>query len=189
MTAQYEFPRRPIQVSDLGGHLQTGFIPLGLSDWLIISSNDIPAIAVASKNGGKLASDTDPSLARVNAATDKKQRIAWASSSSVEIARDLVYPPDLDDAYPIVFHVLAAMADVTDTPVLSIGFFEGVGDTNAGGDTAAVTGTAVAEYTVTISQVDVGAYPNAVSLSIIPGSHTTDALYVYATWLTYTRRS
>lgn len=186
---QTEYATRPVQIADLSSTQRTGFIPLALGDWRLIASNDIPAIAVASGNAGQLGSDTAPSLKRVNAATDKKQRIAWAASGVVEIAQDFTYPNDLDDTKSVVFHMLAAMAGATDIPVVALGYFEGLGDTSAGGDSAAVTGTAITEYTVTIQASDIGAYPNAASLSLIPAAHTTDILYVYATWLTYQRKS
>jgi hypothetical protein len=178
-----------IGVADLSANLQIGHIPLNLGSWRLIASSDIPAIAVASGNGGQLALDTAPSLKRVNGATDKKLRIAWAAAGVVPITADFAYPADLDDAATIVFHMLAAMAGATDIPVMGVAFFEGVGDTNAGGNTAAVTGVTVTEYTRTIAAVDVGAYPNSASIELTPAAHGTDILYVYATWLTYQRKS
>lgn len=166
--------------------MQKGFIPLPLQSWREIASNDIPNTASV---GGLLTSNTTPILARVNGATDKQLRLAWAASNSDEITfGGIAYPPDLDDAAAVTVHVLAAMAGATDTPVLAISFFEGVGDTNAGGNTAAVTGTAVAKYSVSVAHGDVGAHPKAVTVGITPGAHTTDALYVYAVWMEYTRK-
>lgn len=173
----------------LPSNLRTGFIPLPLGAWRLIATNDIPAIAVASGNGGNLGSDTAPKFKRVNAATDKKIRIEWASSSSIEITQDFVYPPDLDDTATIVVHLLMAMAGTTDTPTIAVGYFEGLGDTNAGGNTAAVTGTTIADYSVTIAASDVGAYPVGASIALTPAAHTTDALYLYSSWATYTRKT
>ncbi len=165
--------------------LKTGYIPLPLTAWRIIATNDIAAKNAA--DGGTISLDTDPTLKRVNAATDKKMRLAWAATSVIEIAFDFVYPPDLDEAANVEVHLLAAMEAANDTPVLGISFFEGVGDTNAGGNTAAITGTSVTEYSVAIAHANVGATPKAASIGIIPAAHGTDALYIYGAWIEYTR--
>lgn len=168
---------------------QTGFREIPLASWRLVATNDVPAIAVASGNGGNLASDTAPKLIRVNTSTDKALRIQWASSSGVEILADFVYPPDLDNSQNVIFHMLAAMGGATDTPTAAVGYWKGVGGSNVGGNTAAITGTTVTEYTVTITSTNVGAYPNKASLQITPGTHTTDALNLYATWLTWTKKT
>ena len=169
-------------------YLGVGYIPLPLGAWRLIESNDIPAIAVASGNGGNLGRDTAPLLERVNAATDKQQRIRYVANGVVEITQQFAYPPDLDDTAPVVVNILANMAGATDTPVLGVNYFEGVGDTNAGGNTAALS-TTVAQKTVSIAAADIGAYPKAATIGIIPAAHANDALHIYATWLTYTRKT
>lgn len=165
---------------------RTGYIPLPLTSWRLIASNDIPA--VGTPDGGIISLDTAPSLKRVNGATDKQLRIAWAAAGVVEITQQFSYPPDLDDAAVVVFNFLGAMAGATDIPVVAVGYFEGVGDTNAGGNSGAVTGTTVAQYTVSIAATNVGAYPKAASVSLTPAAHGTDILYIYNTWVTYTRK-
>lgn len=162
-----------------------GFIPLALADAREVAAN---ATINAAGNGGLLASDTTPILHRVNGATDKALRLNWAASNVDEITWSFVYPPDLDEAQPVEVHILAAMDGASDTPTLGVGYFEGVGDADAGGATAGVTGTAVTEYSVSIAAVDVGTAPKAASVSLIPGSHDTDALYVYAVWIEYGRK-
>ncbi len=173
-------------VTDSRGDAVKGFIPLSLADAREVVTN---ATVNAAGNGGLLASDTTPIFERVNAATDKALRLNWASSNVDEITWSFAYPPDLDDTATLEVHVLAAMAGASDTPTLAVGYFEGVGDTNVGGATAAVTGTTVAEYSRTIAAADVGAAPNVASVSLVPGAHGTDALYIYAAWIEYTRKS
>lgn len=175
-----------VTAAKLTATMQKGFIPLPLTGWREIASNDIPATAA---DAGALSSNTTPILGRVNGATDKQLRLTWASSNNDEITfGGIVYPPDLDDAAAVTVHVMAAMAGATDTPVLGISYWEGVGDSNAGGNTAAVTGTTAAEYSVSIAHGDVGAHPKAVTVGIIPAAHTTDALYIYGAWIEYTRK-
>jgi hypothetical protein len=165
--------------------MQKGFIPIPLTTLREVSSNAIQNLAA---HGGILASDSTPTLARVNAATDKQLRVGWAASNVDELTAQFVYPPDLDDTAAVEVHILAAMAGATDTPVMAIGYFEGVGDTNAGGNTAAITGTSIAEYSVSVAHGDVGATPKVVSISLTPGTHGTDICYLYGVWIEYTRK-
>lgn len=168
---------------------QTGFIPMPLFGWRKITTNNFGAIAVASGNGGQLATDTTPILSRINAATDKKARISWVATDVSEIQYDLAYPPDLDDTAALTINLLVYKDANTDTgAVLGVGFFEGVGDTNAGGNTAAITETAAAQKTVVIAAGDVGAYPKGAAVTIIPGTHGNDAIYLLAAWCTYVRK-
>lgn len=174
-----------VTAAKLATTLKTGFVHLPLTTWRIIATNDIAAKNAA--DGGLISLDTDPTLKRVNGATDKQLRIAWAAASVIEITNSFVYPPDLDEASAVEFHFLAASAGATDSPTVAVGYFEGVGDTNAGGNSGAVTGTTVAEYSVSIAAGDIGATPKAASVSLTPAAHGTDALYIYATWIEYTR--
>jgi len=165
--------------------LATGYIPLPLASAREIATNDIINTA---GDAGMLSSNTTPILQRVNAATDKQLRIAWAASNSDEIVWSFAYPPDLDDTAAVTVNLLMAMAGATNTPTVAVSYFEGVGDTNAGGNTAAVTGTTVAKYSVTIAAGDIGAYPTMASVGLVVGAHTTDAAYLYGAWIEYTRK-
>lgn len=165
--------------------MATGFINLPLTGWRLTAANDIAAKNAA--DGGLISLDTDPTLKRVNAATDKQLRIAWAATSVVEITCQFAYPPDLDDTAAVTFNALMGMSGAADTPVIAVSFWEGVGDTNAGGNTAALA-AAVAQKTVVIAAGDVGAYPKAATVGLIPAAHGTDAIYMYAAWITYTRK-
>ena len=174
-----------IGAADLSANLKKGYVPLPLENFREVSSD---ATINAAGNGGLLASDTTPILQRVNGATDKALRLHWAAANVDEITQSFAYPPDLDDAAAVVVNILAAMAGATDIPVLAVGYFEGVGDTNAGGNTGAVTGTTVAKYTASIAAADIGAYPKQATVSLTPAAHGTDILYIYAAWIEYTRK-
>lgn len=164
--------------------MATGMIPLPLALAREISSNDIINTA---GDAGVLSKNTTPILERVNGATDKKQRISWAASNSDEIVWDIVYPPDLDDAAAVTVKFRALMAGATDTPVVAVSYFEGVGDTNAGGNSGALS-NAVQTLSVVIAASDVGAAPNGASIGFVPGAHTTDILYLLSAWVEYTRK-
>lgn len=169
---------------NLSATLKTGFVPLYLAGAREIATNDI---INAAGIGGLLSSDSTPALKRINGATDKKQMIEWVSSNNDEIVWDFPYPPDLDDTAAVTVNILAKMSGATNTPVLAVSYFEGVGDTNAGGNTAALS-SSLAQVSVTIAAGDVGVYPNAASVGIVPGAHTTDKVQVLAAWLEYTRK-
>lgn len=174
-----------VLASMLGANLGKGYLPLDISTAKIISGD-----AIGNTTEGLFPDgNTAPSLARVNAATDKALRLIWASSSSIEVQfPPIIYPPDLDDAAAVEVHLLATMAGATDTPTIAVGYFEGVGDTNAGGNTAALSAS-VAELTVSIAAGDVGTHPKAATICLTPGAHTTDALWLYGAWVEYTRKS
>lgn len=164
--------------------LATGFIPLPLAAAREISANDYINTA---GDAGVLSKNTTPILERVNAGTDKKTRVAWAASNSDEIVWDIVYPPDLDDTAAVVVNLLMLMGGATDTPTVAVSYFENIGDTNAGGNTTALS-NALTKKTVTIAASDVGAYPAGASIGIVVGSHTTDACYLHGAWIEYTRK-
>lgn len=145
-----------------------------------IASNDIPA--AATNQGGLLAKDTTPNLEHANGDTDSAIRLQWAASNSDAVAFQVALPPDLDTSRDITVQVLATMAGATDTPVIDLDTFFGVGDTKVEDATAAVTGTSAAIYAATIAAADI---PKAaadyftMSIEATPGAHTTDTLEVY----------
>lgn len=167
-----------------GPGVQRGFIPIPLASFREIASNDTINTA---GDAGVLSKNTTPIFERVNAATDKQLRINWAASNSDEIVASFPYPPDLDDAAPVVVHLLMRSGGATDTPTVAVSYFEGVGDTNAGGNTAALSAT-VADKTVVIAASDVGAYPNYASIGLVVGAHTTDAVFLYGAWIEYVKK-
>lgn len=164
-----------------------GFIPLPLATARGITSNDIPA-STTTPAGGLLTSSTNPALARVNGATDKSLRLVWAASNAVEVQFQTVSPLDLDDSQPIRVKLLASMGGTTDTATtISVGFFEGVGDTNAGTTTGTLTNT-TSIVTVSVAAGDIAAAPKQWSVLLTPGTHANDALRVEAAWIEYTRK-
>lgn len=177
--------------------MATGFIPLALQSARAIISNDIGVIAVGGANtvgsAGVLGADgtgaSGVAFKRINGATDKNARIEWQNGSVIPVHWSFTYPPDLDDTAVVTVKCLAGMkAASVDTPVLTVSYFEGVGDTNAGGNTAALS-TTVATVSVTIAAADVAAAPQAASVSVLPGAHATASndVYLYGAWLEYTR--
>lgn len=171
------------------GSVATGFIMLDIASLREIISNDIgnAANATAIGAGGMLAQDTTPVLERINDATDKALRVNWASSNSDEVQfGSIPKPPDMDTATDFTIHLLALMAGDTDTPTIDVQVWDGIGDTEMGGVTGALS-DALAEVTVTIANANVAAAPGVLNIGLVPGAHTTDALFLLGAWIEYTR--
>ncbi len=170
----------------LNGNLQTGFIPLDITALRKIASNAIQNLAA---HGGQMASDSAPILQRVNGATDKALRITWAASAVDEVQFPPVpMPPDFDGDAGASVHLLCAMAGATNAPTIDVQVFDGIGDTEMGSATAAVTGTTIAEYSAALTAANTAGHPTGfLNIALVPAAHGTDALYLYAAWIEYTR--
>lgn len=164
-----------------------GFIDLPLHDFRLVASNDVPAVAVASGNGGTLAVDTSPKLKRVSTSTDKCLRIEWASSTSIEIFQQFFYPPDMDvtATYSVNFRI-AKDTNTDATCTFTADLFEGIGDTTRGGATAVLGASALTSYTKAITPTT--GHPNFAVLVLTPGTHTTDTIYMYECYVIYTKK-
>lgn len=169
-----------------------GHIPLSLTGLREIFSNDIGAAAdgAAQGSGGILGSDTTPALKRVNGATDKALKVEWAAANVDEVQFDAVpMPPDLDPEKDITIHLLAKMGGSTDTPTIDVQVFDGAGDTEMGGATAALS-AALTELTVTVAAAGIAGPPSGfLNIALVPGAHGTDALHLHAAWIEYARRN
>lgn len=167
----------------LGAALRTGVIPLPLAQAREIGTNDIINAAGV---GGILSKDSTPILERTNAATDKSLRINWAAGNADELHWQVHLPLDVDKGSPLYVKARAKMGGSTDTPTLAVGFWKGVGDANAGGATEALSAT---EATVQrkIAAADHGG-EGAASITLVPGTHANDAVYLYDVWIEYTRK-
>ncbi len=172
-----------------GGDGAFGSIPLDLASARYIDSDDIPdanSTGAGDSSGGILAVDTTPALERISTSTDKALRVIWVASNVDELQFAPVYmPPDLDATEDLTIHIVAKMSGATDTPTADIQAFDGIGDTEMGGETAALSGS-LQELTVTISAADITGHPlGFLNVSVVPGAHGTDVFELYAAWIEY----
>jgi hypothetical protein len=174
---------------DIAVHSATGFINIPLAGLREIVSSDIDTVATgaAKGSGGILGKDSTPILERVNGATDQALRVKWAAANTDAVTFSFAYPPDLDDAAPVVVNCLAKSGGATDTPTITVAYFEKTGDTDAGGATGALSST-LAKVSRTIAAGDIGAYPAVAAVTLTPGAHGTDTVELYAVWIEYTRK-
>lgn len=185
-----------VEASMLGANLGKGFIPLDIFALREIVSNDIhdsvaDETAGPLNSGGILSNTSTPLLQRVNTSTDKAARVVWGSSDSTEVQFPPVpMPPDLDESADVTVHLLAKMASGgMDTPTIDIQVFDGIGDTEMGGATAALS-TTLAEVSATLDAANISGHPTGVlNISLVPAAHTNEALELYAAWVEYTRKT
>ena len=167
------------------------FIPLDLfSARQIVSDNIHEGVAdesAAAQGGGVLVrTDSAPSLARVNGATDKAARLVWAANvvDELQFAPVPLPPVCVASGNSVTVHLLIGKGTNTDTTaVIDVQAWSGLGDTEMGGNTAALNATAITEYSVTLTGANVGAHPGFLNLGLIPGAHANDAEHLYAAWL------
>lgn len=141
-----------------------------------IASDDIQNLAA---HGGDMAKDSTPIFERVATTTDKAHRLRWAATVVDEVDFETVLPDDLDETQDILIKFNANMSDVNNTVVISADTFFDKGDTKVEDDSAAVTGTSVAEYTITIAAADVPDGATQMTFSLTPAAHANDALNIH----------
>ncbi len=162
-----------------------GFIMLDITSLREIASDIIQNLAA---HGGVLASDSVPALTRTSGATDGSLRVTWLLAEVDQVQFPSVpMPPDLDETVDVTIHLVAESGS-TDTPVFNVEVYDGVGDTEMGGNTGA-TADAITEVTVTIANANISGHPTGFfNISLIPAAHGTDSLHLYAAWIEYTRK-
>ena len=129
---------------------------------------------------------TDPILDMTNGDTDSALRWVWAAASVEEIITSISLPPDLDTSGDIVLHMYTGKDADANTVTLASDSYFMVGDTKVEDVTATIT-AANAETIITIAAADVPSGAQTLTIELTPSAHAGDALYVYATWLEYTR--
>jgi hypothetical protein len=168
------------------------FIPLDITTMRIVATNAIQNLAA---HGGILASDSTPTLTRVNGATDRALRVTWAATVVNETQfKPTPWPPDLNADADVIVHLMMARNGTADNCLIDVLAYEnGAGawgaDAEFGDKTAALTSAAnlVVEATVTLGAGNIAGHPGMLNLSLLPDAHGTDAIYLYAAWIEYTR--
>lgn len=136
-----------------------------------------------------LSTATTPSLKRISLAADKGLVVNWIGGNSDEVQfGSYPIPPDLDSDEDLTIHLLAKMDAGGDTPPIDIQVFDAIGDTEMGGNTANLSST-LAELSVTIVSANISGHPlGFLNISLIPGTHATQDVELYAAWIEYVRK-
>lgn len=183
-------------IRDILRNMEVKVIDLDIFSLREITSNDFRDQTVDGTSGAEHASGgilaslgAIGSINRINGATDKGARVVFKANTTGEFQfRPIVVPDDMDKAENAYIKLNVAMAGSTNTPVISVGCFFGVGDTNCGGNTAALSVTR-AWRSVTIIPADLPTPPEMMNITLIPGAHATDAIWLYGAAFYYTRKA
>ena len=161
----------------LPGVLGRGYINLPLGDAMEVSSAD---------SLNPLTSGTNPLIGRINAGTDPKARIRWASGTGATdlVQWDVHLPPDVATAGGMTLNLYGEKTSGTSN-ALEARIFFGVGDTNAG-STVALT-SSPANAAITIASGDIVA--NTPVAIIVGPQSVSGNVDLYGARLTYTRLS
>ena len=160
-----------------GAFSQKWFHPVPLTSLREDTSNDVPS------GGGILATDTTPTLETVNGDTDSALRVLWATGNVDGVFVNVPLPPWLAPNNPLYIKVYAVMSGAVDTPTLTAESFFDVGDTKVT-DTATLSGTTAAVYTITVAASDIPTtFPKVWNFELIPGTHGTDTVTIYSIWV------
>ncbi len=164
----------------------TGYIALNLESLREIGLNTADQISNTSSHGGLLTANTTPQYIRVNLATDKAILVSWEGGNVDEVQFPPTFmPPDLDASKDLTIHLLAKMDAGGDVPVINVEVWDAIGDTEMGGDTAALSST-LAEVTRTIVAANISGHPlGFLNIGLIPATHATQAVELYAAWIEY----
>lgn len=126
-----------------------------------------------------------PYIERVNGGTDPTMRILWPAGDVTPVQlQPIKLPDDLNEAADVIVRIQAKSSSTNDTPTITVGAFEGIGDTDCGGATGALSDS-LAEVSRTIAAGDI-AGGTFLNLILTPGAHATDNVEVYSIAVEYT---
>ena len=174
-----------------------GFVPIPLTSWRETGTDDTLAVVPGAdlSAGSVLGTDSTPALEYTNGDTNSSLRIFYAASGVQPIVTQVILPADLDETQPIYFKAVGVMSGATNTPVLSLDTYftelTGGGMTKVEDDTSAFS-DAVDVVSATIAASDFSSLvanntPLFATIEVTPGSHGTDSLAIYGTYLQYTK--
>ena len=173
-----------------GANAQTYFWPVPFTTMREVVSNDFSGTTSIGADGSAglaitslLQKNSTPALEFSNGDTDSAVRLSWAASNSDAVAFQMPLPPYLDPSEDLSVKLYGSMAGTTDSLVVAADTFFDVGDTKVSDNSGTVSGTANAEYTITIASADIPIGAHSVSVELTPGAHTTDAFYMYSCWV------
>jgi hypothetical protein len=182
----------PATMDLLVSQKEQGFIPLELVNARELVTNQFDTVASSGFHvGGLLGNGTTPSAIVTNPGTDGSAYLSWVASNSAKISwPGIPVPPDVNAAGIITVNLLACMSGSTDTPAITVDAWNGVGGTTLGGATPALApATSSQPNLVQLALSAAVAYPSPLTIGLTPGAHTTNAVNLYAAWLTYVKAS
>lgn len=173
-----------------GAYAQHFWVPVPFMQMREVVSNDLTGTTSIGAAGSPGLAITDilhkhstPILEFTNADTDSAIRLNWAASNSDAVAFQVPLPPHLDPSTNLTVKFYGAMGGTTDSLVVASDAFFDLGDTKVEDNSGTVTGTAPANYTITIAAADIPIGARTVSVELTPGAHTNDTFLLYSCWV------
>lgn len=123
--------------------------------------------------------DSTPKIERIDTSTDPALRVAWAAGNTDPVQFSVALPADFDGTKDVTVAIRAASAGATDTPTFGLSSVFNESDT-AVSDTSEATSSSYAWVEATIANADIPASAGVLNVTLTPGAHTTDALYMTA---------
>lgn len=177
-------------------NLRRGYIPLSMFAARSLSSAEtIGGVTVTASTplsqaiGGLLHAGSTPTLT-MNSSDNHAAILTWASGVVTAVAfPPLPIPPDFSSAGGLSIHAIAERtSDAASNNVLDFRFWANENTSNKGTTGSTMTSTP-AEYSITVSSAEVGAHPGTWNITIVPGTHTNNAVRMWNSWVEYDRRT
>jgi hypothetical protein len=96
-------------------------------------------------------------------------------------------PPDLDTDSDLVLHGRIASGGTTNAVGFELDSYFNEGDTKVEDTSETNQTTSYAEKLATIAAADIPSGAQTLTVELTPVAHTTDAMYLTAVWLEYTK--
>lgn len=156
-------------------------IPLSLNDFREATSGDVGNIVA---NGGILASDTTPVLS--GTASTVSQQLNWATGNVDQILTQIVLPEDFDGREDVLIDLWVA-SGTTDAATMSVitNWNGAAADVTDSADDAATLSATLHKITARVSAADIPDAAAFVSIALVPPTHATNAIQLFAARLTY----
>lgn len=130
---------------------------------------------------------SSPYIQRVNGTTDPTWQIVWPAGVVTPVYLNTILPAGVDGTQDVTATLRALMSGATDTPDIDVQAWESTGDTEMGGDTAALSDSEQ-NLSVTLDAADITDDPEGLPLTfaLVPQTHNTDDVYVRGARVEYT---
>lgn len=148
------------------------------------ANNDVTAIAVASGNGGALASDTAPILR--GRATTNNQELSWAAANVTPIMAEVPLPYDVDGTQDMTLELIINSGSTDAATMAVFTSYDGAAEVTDSASDSATKSATDHTITATIDKADVPDSPKHVTLRLTPPTHGTNAIQLSGVRFLYT---
>ncbi len=162
-------------------HAFRSVIPLSLNDFRTATTGDVPA---AASNGGLLALDSTPTL--TGTAATVGQQLSWATGNVTQILTQIALPEDFDGREDVLVDLWVSSGTTNAATMGVLTNWNGASAdiTDSASDAATLSAT-LHKITARIAAADIPDTAAFVSIALVPPTHATDTIQLFAARLTY----